>query len=1061
MSSQNDTHSNAVDNPENGVQRFQSQDKIRLQSLRGRYSGQLQCHYLVWNDIVAAFPNIDYLLIPTSHCLFLMDEACEFYDPLRIPVSEDDIATVVNRSVPHSEGTDNMDQDLLFSDNCVKNLDSEALSDSSPVTNALSTLSANSLVDLYIKLKMGMHTLKNILDEMENDEEERHIILQYYYNMLQRHERLLASVSLLEDVGSSIQELQDDLADNRASLDVLHRAILAFEVSGRLNAYVSNTNPEEGKYPYYPLPYFFILLPADGSTWIPNDPRTHTYRIHFLCIYEAEGRNTTGVEGFHFMDHPGYDIRDWDGFLKVFGHFAMTIMQSIQYTVELDNKKHNEDEKINVIYQALVDGSSFGIQEIRMLLDMAIKSLRKIVRVQAALKMDVATLRKLKTFLEDEDMGDSSSTNKWAGLYPDWNQNSVDWTCSRHFFKKYEKVALDTLKSSAVSLDGDYDMALGVATIKAHSLDQVTEFLLLLKGTEVATDLTICMLWDSTTDELMEVSKRVHDSTVGNLFLESAGFKDHPFYSTELACRPIHNLLESTTHLVSITFANIVNQSENKERSTQLEYVICTKDRRIVTTSVPTYVSNEWDHFKLFMMQFPKSIGYGSNNERKCITDESDVDEDEHDGDQYEDSADRDGGDKDSRVMKVNSALGFVSDAGLVAEGMALMARLRKISAAYPSIQSLGFLSAYRQVARFDMRNGTFQGLVNARFPVTFNEQLLYVGTLRQFVVEAAPFVPNCLSTLGKVLVSNPELCEVRIGAKESVVLSQIVFCCHHLRNQKQALHFTFYDDLSENEERVIAELMLSVSRKVEDVKPTGGPIDAGMEDLERQGLDLFDIGSVHVKVLQWAVDIIDEDMSDDEAAVLDMITGQVPDTLHRFELNVQEMTRIGIKSLERVFSRSKIQTLKIKCCSIESDMEEALVSALAHLNRSMLVSLQLRGDHIDAWLQILPQSIVTRSASTSTTTTTPTDMQMEDTQLGHLVQFEVVNTAVDRRPLSDRAKWVLFQIMHSSSRTLLDIKFENMDLLDAREWALLVIETAYRDEDNLRIVNCNTVEKL
>ncbi|KAG0327058.1 hypothetical protein BG004_002841 [Podila humilis] len=1057
MSSQNVTHSDAVDNPERGVQRFQSQDKTRLQSLRGRYSSQIKGYYLVWDDIVAAFPNIDYLLVPTSHCLFLIDEELEFYNPLRLPVSSDDIATVVNCRVPHSKVTDNLDHELLLSDNSAHLLEPDEDANSNPIMDALSTLVAdNSLVDLYIKLKMGMLTLKEFFEEVDEEDEERHIILLWYFNSLQRHERLLALISLLEDVGSSINDLQDDLADNRAGLDILHRAILAFEVSNRWDSRDPDKAPDQLKYPHSPLPNMFFVLPADASTWIPNDPRTHTYRLHFLCSYEPEMGLDTATDGIHLLDHPGYPIRDWDGFLKIHGYYILTVMQYVQAKIELDKTKIKEDEKIQDAYQRLVDGSSFSVQGIRELLDMAIRSLMKVIRVQLQLEVDINTISKARTFLEDEDIRDSSGTNKVVGLCADWDQETIEWRCPRHFVEKYKEVALDKLKSCAVSLEGDYDMALGVAAIKAHSMDQVTEFLSLLKGTSVATDLTICMLWAITPDELTEIIKHVRDSKVVNLMLESAVFKDHPFYSTEQACISIHSHMEERTYLTSIAFANIVNQPD--ERSTRMEYTIFTEDRFIVTTDIPMNICPRWDLFKSFMVQFPNVIGYGLDKNKEEGRQQED--EEEANVDENGDGARRHGGEKENNANITALTWSGAEDNDLIVERMALMTRLREISASYPSVQSLGFQSAYHQAAQFDMRDGAFQGLVNARFPIKFNEQLLYVGTLRRFTLEAVPHDPYYLSTLGNVLETNPKLTEVTIEAKESIILSQIVFCCRHLRNQAQSLCCTFYEGLSETEERVIAELMLRVSKKEEGVTPTGCPIDARMEDLDRHDSEFFNVKSVDIKVLQWVVDTIFEEMSDDEAAVLDMITAQVPNTLHSFVLDPHRMTRTGIKSLERVFSRSKIHELKIKCCSIENGMEEALVSALAHLNRSMLVSLQLRGDHIDAWLQILSQSISTHSASTSTTTNTPRDMRMEDAQLGHLVQFEVVGTAVDRRPLSALANWTLFQIIQSSSTTLLDVKFENMDLVDARDWALLLeeVETANKGEKRLRVVNCNTV---
>lgn len=65
--------------PKKGLQRFESQDGDSLQSLRGSYDRALKIHYIVWDDVEATFPDIDYLLVPSSSCFFLIDNNCQLY----------------------------------------------------------------------------------------------------------------------------------------------------------------------------------------------------------------------------------------------------------------------------------------------------------------------------------------------------------------------------------------------------------------------------------------------------------------------------------------------------------------------------------------------------------------------------------------------------------------------------------------------------------------------------------------------------------------------------------------------------------------------------------------------------------------------------------------------------------------------------------------------------------------------------------------------------------------------------------------------------------------------
>lgn len=62
---------------EKDLQRFQSQDGVPLQSLRGRYDNELEEYYLQWNKVEEAFPDLNHLLVPSYACIFLIDQNCQ------------------------------------------------------------------------------------------------------------------------------------------------------------------------------------------------------------------------------------------------------------------------------------------------------------------------------------------------------------------------------------------------------------------------------------------------------------------------------------------------------------------------------------------------------------------------------------------------------------------------------------------------------------------------------------------------------------------------------------------------------------------------------------------------------------------------------------------------------------------------------------------------------------------------------------------------------------------------------------------------------------------------
>jgi len=56
------------------LQQFQSQDGAPLQGQRGCYDRAIKSHYILWDDIEAAFPDTNHLLVPASNCFFLIDK---------------------------------------------------------------------------------------------------------------------------------------------------------------------------------------------------------------------------------------------------------------------------------------------------------------------------------------------------------------------------------------------------------------------------------------------------------------------------------------------------------------------------------------------------------------------------------------------------------------------------------------------------------------------------------------------------------------------------------------------------------------------------------------------------------------------------------------------------------------------------------------------------------------------------------------------------------------------------------------------------------------------------
>ncbi|KAF9385368.1 hypothetical protein CPB97_004887 [Podila verticillata] len=696
----------------------------------------------------------------------------------------------------------------------------------------------------------------------------------------------------------------------------------------------------------------------------------------------------------HLLLHPGYAIRDCSGFLKHFGHIALHLLRGYQGGLEQNNKEGEAGDSRELL--RMVEGSLFSAGELRVLMGMAIESLQRLVTPQMELGLGSDIIRRLPLYLID----DSGALD--MPLYPIMHDGTPGWVCKDHYYATYTESALTSLCDHVRSLEGHFNMQKGTWVVKVNLIEEVREFFKVVSVTEAIIDLTLSLLWEATESELQEIVVGANAVNVVRLRLDGNGFKDHPMYTTEQGSVFIHNIITANKKMLkSITFSNIPVRHKGP---TSVKCVTFITNRRIVTTGLPEVLSSAWDAFKKFVFSFHEAVGKGQTNSSSA-----------RDGDDNHTdmTSDNESNDKDTDTVHCRN-----------------MDTLRRLVEEHQYVLALTYLTENHQAATFDMPNGVFHGLVEVRFPMEFSELFLYKGTLRHFVLEVDSSNRSYLSILGKVLKYNPDLPEVRIGTRESILLSQIVFCCSCISGRANPLHVSFYDECVGAQERVVAKLALSSITQ------------AAIEGSDNHSRCEFSFSSIDIKAVEWAMDYGSEALNDDEAAVLDTITAKFPDTLIYFNLDIRDLTKAGIESIRRVLSRSSIQFLRINCGLFDVDLKPSLVHALAHLQRSSLLSLILRGEAVVTWLELLAE------ATTLFTSQGPTKGSLVPPEY-QLVQFEVNNTAPERHSLSTRAMDTFFQVIQSSS--LIELSLVNVDLPSSQHWDLVMDEL---DQTYLKIFN-------
>lgn len=108
-----------------------------------------------------------------------------------------------------------------------------------------------------------------------------------------------------------------------------------------------------------------------------------------------------------------------------------------------------------------------------------------------------------------------------------------------------------------------------------------------------------------------------------------------------------------------------------------------------------------------------------------------------------------------------------------------------------------------------------------------------------------------------------------------------------------------------------------------------------------------------YIKVLEWDLEHVSKPLSDENAAVLNMISSQRPLVLKHFALDITFLTDHGLASLRNVLQRSRLKSVRVNCGPIQPEGRETLYLLLKSMNKSTLQSLILEGNNVDGWLRL------------------------------------------------------------------------------------------------------------
>jgi len=267
---------------------------------------------------------------------------------------------------------------------------------------------------------------------------------------------------------------------------------------------------------------------------------------------------------------------------------------------------------------------------------------------------------------------------------------------------------------------------------------------------------------------------------------------------------------------------------------------------------------------------------------------------------------------------------------------------------------------------------------------------------------------PDFMYNFSRMVQTNTDLQELKIWSRGYNMVYNIEHIIKMWHVFSSTFRLTLLDHLNDTQCRVVAQLGVQGSELPENNTTSGQGLDAKTSSHQidwtiPEGIEF----------LQWDCDHCFSQLSDYSASFLDMATEQHPLALTMFTLDLTQLTDIGLASVKRIFGRSNLEYLQIICTPITPNLCDSLSQVLHSIQWSALKSLVLCGDNIDEWIKLWSAPVASQ-----------------------LLYFTICGSGSTLQELSHPSVLFIHQLVYLS--LLVDMKFENVQLQDKRDWILI-----------------------
>ncbi|KAG0339225.1 hypothetical protein BG000_002594 [Podila horticola] len=641
-----------------------------------------------------------------------------------------------------------------------------------------------------------------------------------------------------------------------------------------------------------------IVLPIDLDTWDDSDPSTHRLRLHYMCDnWIQEGALKEIPQHIHLSNHPGYNIKQPQESLKVYGDYFLRMLLMIKHGFfdghydipPLDTFKILWNCDLNVI------GSHLTKDTIRPLVDKAITYLQELspLKWKGKLGLNQIQSNTIKTHLCVQD-GDN--TESYLHRYLNERQ-CIHWKCQAHAHQYLNRKSLDELKKFVSGHGGYVDMQQARLGVELKSSIEADQFRSLLAGPMHTFDMSIKLGWEATRSYVKDLSMDI--ANTGTVVLELDGIM--------LEWRDIIPIVPGLRDVTPMGYGQSLPFLDEIMNPGKTRFV------RLLNYPRPQEQCILLNKFSLQSVnstaQFPHSWIELHNDLRNLVD-----------------------------AVQNSSAWNEVPKA--------LQSTLEKYG-----------LAGTTEVTMYnDGWNAVFDRISGALVEVhsldkVCPEGVFTAGTIKTLEVH----VPNLQvdEDFFQAVQINDSLQELTISYLGHNILYYTGHIANMWRTSARSICIKMLDHLEDTRGRVVAQLAISGS----DVHHPGNSIldkDGYHTDtpvIQQQAGD----APLDLEFLQWKCDHAFYLLSDYSASFLNVATYQHPSVLTMFELDVSHLTCHGLASVQKILHRSSLEHLVIRCIPFELDLSDSVAKVLGAVSWSTLKYLVLSGIKLNEWIAIWP----------------------------------------------------------------------------------------------------------